>query len=200
MLTVADVFHRTVSRLQGPALCTIIEAVQAVQEMIVGRLLLRRSEILIAERDVKISMEAGLPRRVLPAGFLALSARPYLADGYRLAPLAGREQVRQAEGHPRCYRVVGRQLEVWPIPVEAIDIYVPHYARPQTIESMDDELPFHGLFDSVFIDGCVAVMSMGLVPQGNNQVAAMVQQGVDALLVSKELSAEQLLADSINDL
>lgn len=197
-MTVFEVLSRVMPKGSGPASCTIFEAVATVQDIIVTHLFLRRSDLLLSERDAMLTFKPGAGRKPLPEEFLGLADRPYLASGKKLAPLDGTGLPGVDTGPPRRYRLMGTVLLVYPAPVDETVVGVPYYARPESPESLDDELPFWGMFDSVFVDSCVSVLKSGVMAAGERSFVAAIQSQVDMLISAQELNNEQLMANSIN--
>ena len=197
-MTVFEVMTRVMPKLSGQAVCTIFEAIGAVQDVIVNHLLMRRSELLLSEVDATVTFKAGVKRKYLPDEFLGLAGRPTLPDGTKLTPLDGVGVPGTETGQPLKYRVLGKILMVYPVPEEEVVISLPFYARPEAPTETDDELPFWGLFDSAFVDACVPVMSLGMAAVAEPGFAVTIQAQVDTLLKAQAMQDEQLLADSIN--
>lgn len=198
-MTVFEVFSRAVPKVSGPALCTIFEAIGAVQDVIVSRLLVKRSELLVSDYDATLTYAAGKKEKMLPEEFLGFVDRPYLADATRLNPLRGQGLAGTETGEPQFYKTKGHLLTIYPTPTEETVVYAPFYARPETPTEMDDELPFWGMFDSAFVDAVVPVLSLGVTAAGEAGFRATIESQVDLVLQAKDMSDEQLLADSIND-
>jgi len=196
-MTVNDVFNQAILKVQEPT-CSIFEAVAAVQNVIVSHLLFKRSDLLLGESPVRLTFAAEQGRKILPDEVLDIAGRPVLESGRRLKVLAGREEPVTEPGAPVYYRLLGKQLRIYPLPDAETKVQVPVYVRPDLPEEMDDELPFYGMFDHVFTDACVAVLRVGTAAVADKVFATMIQSQVDGLLTARELSAEQLAADSIN--
>lgn len=199
-MTVFEVFSRAVPKVSGPALCTIFEAIGAVQDVIVSRLLSQRSDLLVSDFVDSLTFAAGKKNKQLADDFLGLTDRPYLESGLRLNPLKGQGDAGTATGPPRYYKVKGQMLSVYPVPTETTVVYVPFFARPEKPTEMDDELPFWGMFDSAFVDAVVPVLSLGVSAAGEAGFRAAIESQVDLVLQAKAAADEQLLADSINNI
>jgi hypothetical protein len=201
-MTVQEVFNQVLPRLQGPALCTIFEALREVQGIIAGRLLLKRSELLVQDPEAELYFAAGEQRAELPEDFRALFERPYVSAGAALKPLPGpaSAQASLAAGPPKYYQVIGRVLRIFPVTDAAYTVLVPYYGTPPIPESLADELPYYGEFDDVLVEGCVAVLTGGLTVVADRAFVGLIQSQVDALLAAKDMVAEQLMADTINGL
>lgn len=198
-MTVQDLLERTLTRLPGPALCSIFDAVGGVQDIIVNRMLLRRSDMLSKDPPAEITYAVGDDKSVLPADYVLLSGRPYLPGQTPLSPLAGRDTAGlQIAGDPRFFSVTGHNLCIYPPTDKAIVLMVPYFFKPPAPSSLADALPFNGEFDSVIIDGCVAVMSHGMAALSERGFVSIIQAQVDGRLDAREMLAEQLIADSIN--
>lgn len=199
-MTVFEVFNQVVPKVKGAPLCTIFEAIHAVQNVIVSHLHIKRSTLLASDYDDKRVFSTGKKLSYLPDEFLGLSDRPYLDDDNktRLIPLKGTANPGTETGAPRNFRIRGKLLEIYPVPTETTAVFVPFYARPPVPEEMDDVLPFWSMFDAVFVDSVVPVLSLGIAASGEMTFRTAIETQVDALLLAQELSDEQQLADSIN--
>ncbi len=196
-MTVEEIFSRIIGRVQHPS-CSIIEAAQVMQEIVVNLLFVRRSDVLMAEAPVRLRFLAGQQHKILPEEVIGVAGRPVLASGLRLRLLAGREDPVTDPGEPTHYRVLGRQLRIYPQPVADVDVTIPVYERPERLQELTDELPFYGLFDAVFADGCVTVLQVGSAAMADKAFVGMLGSQIDAVLQAREMGAEQLMADTIN--
>lgn len=199
-MTVYEVFQRTLLRLQTPATCSIFEALREVQAIITQRLLQRQSALLKKAEAAELEFAAGEGSAPLHRDFLALDGRPFVVGARELKPLAEVPEMRlQQPGTPRCYEVAGRSLRIYPVPDAPVVVQAPYFYRPPVPTALEDELPFYGEFDGVLVEGCVGVMAQGLSVVADRSFVAVIQSQVDAVLLSQDLLAEQLLADAINE-
>lgn len=183
-MTVAELLQVVMPRLSSaPQSIAFIDAVQTLQDMIARRLWTRRSDLLkTAWTSAEIA--AGAETVMLPSGFLGLVEQPYI-DGQTaiLTPLP--ENTRQyftETGTPRHYELVGRSMSLFPPPAEAIVLKGVYFGAPQAITDMSDELPFDGLFDSVFQDAIPHVASRGIFIGSDKAFAITVNNYVDSVL------------------
>ena len=198
-MTVEELFHRVMTRLTGPAQCSVFEALREVQAIVCNRLLLKQAAELKKSEPAEIELAAGEALAYLPSDFYALDGRPYLLGQRQLAPLAGADTAGlQTAGTPRFYEQAGRALRLWPVPAEAAVLQVPYFFRPPILTELTDELPFHGAFDGALVEGCVAVSAAGLAAVADRSLVAVIQSQVDGVLLAQELLSEQLLADALN--
>lgn len=199
-MTVQEMFDQMLTRLPGPALCSIFEAVREVQGIIVNRLLLKRSELLRKDPDAQLAYAIDAQSAALPADYYALEGRPFIAGTAAMTPLAGRDTVNmQSSGSPKYYEVVGRNLKIHPPTDTAVTVQVPYFYKPATLTSLAEDLPFYGEFDSVFVEGCADVLSRGLSVVADRGFVGVIQSQVDAVLDAKNILTEQHMADAIND-
>jgi len=196
-MTINDVFNRVVLKVKEPT-CTIFEAVTAVQDVIVSHLYFKRSEHLVAEDPLELTFKASQGRKFLPDECIDIAGRPALADGTKLKLLKGKEDPVLDDDTPQYYRTMGKQLKVFPAPAEDTVITVPVYERPDAPTDLDEDLPFYGMFDSVFVDACSSVLQLGVAAVREAGFATVIQSQVDGVLTSQQLNEEQLMADSIN--
>lgn len=195
-MTVGDVLHQVLPRLPGPALCTVFEAIREVQSIIAARLVMKRAAQIKKPYPARMEFDAGQEAAALPRDFRALESRPRLEDGTFLSPLAGVV----TPGPVRFYEVAGRFLRLHPVPQAPVTVLASYFFRPAAPESLEDELPFYGEFDDVFVNGAAGVLSKGLGVVGDRGFVAMIQSQVDAVLHAGEMLHEQQIADSINGL
>jgi hypothetical protein len=199
-MLISEIFPIVVARLSGPSLCSLFEAVREVQGIIVNRLLAQQSPLLVKGVDYELEFLAGDTGLGLPSDFLAFAGRPYVAGETPLAPLGSASASKMnVPGKPTCYDLAGRTLRIYPPPNATTTVLVPYFYRPPILSTMEGELPFWGEFDAVFIEGCAGVMVAGLAAVADRAFVAMIQSQVDAVLANKELTAEQNLADALNE-
>jgi hypothetical protein len=196
-MTVLELMEKVVPRLTGPPACDLFEAVREVQAIISGRLLMARSDML--REMLTVTFQAGTSSKRLDDDFQAVSERPYPVGLKPLNPLGSMEKSSlQTLGDPRYYEVIGKTFWIYPPSASEITIKIPSFMRPATLTTMTDELPFYGDFDSVFIEGCVAVLSAGLKVVGDAGFAAVIGSQVDQQLAARIRINEQAEADAIN--
>ena len=199
-MKISELFPIVMTRLSGPALCSLFEAVREVQGIIVNRRLAKQSPLLVKGIDAELEYLAGDTGMALPRDFLAFAGRPYVEGETPLAPLGSASASRMtAVGKPTCYDLAGRTLRIHPPPAETTTVLVPYFYRPAILSTMEDELPFWGEFDAVFIEGCAGVLSSGLAVVADRAFVSLIQSQVDTVLADKELTAEQNLADALNE-
>lgn len=198
-MIIQDLFDQLLGRLTGPALCSIFEAVREVQGIVANRLLLRRSDLLRKEADAVLVYSIGEQIKALPADFGALVGRPFVVGSAPLSPLSGRNTSdMQTPGPPKFYEMPGRSLRIHPVTDAAVSVQVPYFFKPPILADLADELPFSGEFDSVFVEGCAAVLTKGLSAVADRVFVSVVQSQVDGVLDARALIDEQLEADAIN--
>lgn len=205
-MTVQDLFNIVIGRLSGQPTCAIYEAVREVTGIITSRILLKKPQML--QTDVTVPLLENASSVTMDDEFITLAARPYIVGSAPLSVLYTSDiSGLTTPATPRYYQLIHKTLHVYPPAQSTVTIVAPSYMRPAILAYLypglpwqDEELPWQGEFDSVFIDGCVAIMTSGLSVVGNAAFAAMIQSQVDAVLATKDMLDEQLMADSINGL
>ncbi len=198
-MTVGELLTIVLSRLPGPATCSIFEAVREIQGIVFNRLMMRQS--LIAHTRTVLTYRVGLPPVVtVPSDFLGLVDLPYVEKGRSLmpAPAAGGGSPAVTLSTPQHFSLVGRELWISPPPAEEVQLWITYYAKPATPTAVTDTLPWSGVFDSVLIDGSVKILGAGLPVVADRSFAAMIQSQVDAVLEAQDAINEQMVADAIN--
>lgn len=196
-MTLIELMDKVVPRLVGSPSCTLFEAVREVQAIISNRLLMARSEML--REELTIDFMLGDSSVELDQEFQSVSERPYVDGKSPLSPLNRVEKhTLQTPGSPRYYDIVGKTLWLYPPPDENMTVRIPAFIRPMTPTDLADTLPFFGDLDSVFVEGCVGLLSLGLGAVADPNFVALIQNQVDQLLMSRNMANEQALADSIN--
>ena len=196
-MTVIDLMDIVTPRLTGPTACTLFEALREVQAIIANRLLMQRSDML--REELSCSYLAGVSSAALDSDFLATSERPYVVGKTPLNPLNRLDKSGlQTAGEPKYYDIVGKTLWIYPPPDANTTVKVPAFVRPNQLTALTDTLPFFGDLDSVFVEGCVAVLTHGLKVVGDSGFVATIQNLVDQMLLAKNTADEQVMADAIN--
>lgn len=199
-MTIQELLDVILTRIDGPTSCSIFEAVREVQGIIARRLLDQQSELIKSERPATLIFKTGDGKKPLPGDFWQLEGRPFVDGQKPLAPVNRRDLAAYTQpGEPQIYEVIGKSLFIYPSPTSDTRVTVPYFYKPDLLTQLTDELYWYGEFDSVFIDGCVYVLRMGLSAVSNQSFIAMVQSQVDAQLRSATLLVEQQTADALNN-
>lgn len=164
-----------------------LEAVRATADIITKRLWLLRSDLL--EEDFEKELAGDEAQITLDADFLGLveNSQPWLdyEDGTRrvLTPLpSGIKHTFTEAGSPLYYELRGRTLTVFPTAREAVTVRGEQYAQPDPVEEMQDDLPFDGIFDQLFIDSVTRIGKDGLAVTVNQAFALLLYGQVDQLV------------------
>lgn len=197
-MTVEDLFDMLVPRLAGPPQCTILQAVTAVHQIIVNRLLLKRSDLT---KDT-VQLPVATATVTLPDDYFAPDGLPQISGEGNLFPLpAGADTslaVFSTPGVPRWQEVKGRTMTVWPPPDVEYTVNVPAFVRPAVPATLDAALPFWGTFDNVYLEGTLAVLQEGISAVADQAFSLLISSQVDQVLVAKDMADEQAEADAIN--
>lgn len=200
-MTVQDLMDQVLPRLSGstPAM-GLFDAVRAVQQIIVGRLLMRQSDLV--KETLLLDFIGGGSTITLPAEYFAADGLPSVTGKGPVFPLErGMDTTRAVltlPGDPRYYEVKGRTLTFYPPAAADGEMKFPAFVRPAVPTEMEDDLPFWGAFDHVFAEGVYAVLTAGAAALADAGVAAVIQSQVDQVLAAKDVADEQSLADAIN--
>lgn len=197
-MTIEELMDSTISRVPAPT-CTIFEAVAGVLNIVVNRLLLKRSDLV--QDDLLLYFSTGDSSVPLPREFFSVSDLPRLSGGGSLLPVDPASKTLtslQTPGTPKYYEQKNKTLYLYPPTNSDGSVIVPAYARPHAPDDLADDLPFYGAFDNVFTEGVVAVLSGGIGTIGDRSFAVVIESQVDLVLAAKSMSDEQALADSIN--
>lgn len=87
---------------------------------------------------------------------------------------------------PQVYKIVGTTMYVDPHPIIDINITGKYFSLPTVLDGETDTIPWNGLFDEVFREGIVMIMSKGLaVPQMDAGFAEYIKKSVDLVVNSR---------------
>ena len=188
-MTVQELLHKSLPRLKGPPVdgMDIFQAVNTLSDQLFALLLSRKSDLVQGEDTV--TLEPGEKTGTLPADFRGLVARPYLADGSELDPIAEPEWpvlAGQTGILPERYFLVGFDLRLFPYPSAddaAVTVQVRYWRYPQAVATVADAVPFGGMLDRVYLDLCPAILT-GQV-QDLEALSLAVAMKLDALLTRR---------------
>lgn len=179
--------------------CSLVEAVRLTHTAIINRLLQVQSDVLVEELSIAVPVNDDIG--LLPDGYQSLARRPQIVGGGFLNALTSSDtSALETAGTPKYYQIIGKLLQVFPPTDTAINIKLLARLRPAAPALMDDDLPFTGAFDQVYIDGVVAILSGGIKAMNAKTYLPGVQMQVDQIISGAAGDDEQLMADSINGL
>jgi hypothetical protein len=196
-MTVIELMGIVLPRVTGTPTCTLFEALRELLAIISNRLLLARSDLLREELSVNFSSTRA--NVTLYPEFQSMSERPYVVGKRPLNPLGRMDKSSlQTPGEPKYYDMVGKTLWLYPPPDANVTVKIPAFVRPVTLTEMDEDLPFFGDLDTVFVEGCVGLLSLGLGAVADPNFIGLLQNKIDQLLAARNIADEQTQADAIN--
>lgn len=197
-MTVEQLAQLVIQRIDGQPQCAVLDAVSEVQRIIVARLFHWRDKSLHATKSLYIS--AGQSTASLPDGFLGLRNRPYIVlSGVRITLKQARTSRPVDPGTPFCYDLSSSQISVFPPVDVGTYLNLDCFLSPAVPATLDDDLLFTGLFDSIFLDGCTRLAQQGRLLLSDAAFLNSLQGHVDGLAKANQLADEQILANDIND-
>jgi len=157
-MTVQDLLHKTLPRLKGPAVdgMDIFQAVNSLSDLLFMALIDRQSDLAKATGEVVVV--AGSPEGELPEGFLGATEHPWVEDQGQLRPMTETyrsEYTGQTGQVPEFYDLRGTVLTIYPYPAATdsdVTVHVPYWQYPAAVEAMDDDLPYCGYLDQIYLD------------------------------------------------
>lgn len=179
--------------------CSLVEATRLTHTAIINRLLQVKSDVLVEELLIAVPANDDIGH--LPDDYQSLARRPQIVGGDFLTVLTSSDtSALETAGTPKYYQIIGKLLQVFPPTDTAINIKLLARLRPAAPALMDDDLPFNGAFDQVYIDGVVAILSGGIKAMNAKTYLQGIQLQVDQIISGAAGDDEQLMADSINGL
>lgn len=189
-MTVQELLHKCLPRLKGPPVdgMDIFQAVNTLSDQLFALLVSRKSD-LAQNNDGAVTLAPGEKAGALPADFRGLVARPYLADGSELDPIAEQEWptlAGQTGPIPQRYFLVGFEMRLFPYPSAddaAVTVQVRYWQYPPAVSTVADAVPFGGILDRVYLDLCPAVLTGQA--QDLEALSLAVAMKLDALLTHR---------------
>lgn len=199
-MNLQDLFSFVMPSLAGmEPTCSLVKAVNLTHNAIISRLTQIRSDVLVEEALIDIA--AGDGYGYLPDEFISLSRRPQIVGGGFMTVLPTSDTSNmEIPATPRYYLISGRLLQVYPPPDVDITLKMLARMRPAEPVMMTDDFPFSGLFDQVYIDGVISVLSGGVDAMNAKKYLPGIQMQIDQILSGAAGDNEQVMADSINGL
>lgn len=128
----------------------------------------------------------------LPDNFWGFISEPNIQGRYETLPDIPNKTTQLAyaiysAGTPKYASLYGDRLRVYP--GTSIDIVIEgqYWVRPTKLNTLDDYLPFFGLFDDVIQDYVIAILTAG--PTGTGEIAGILTSAVDLIVSKREKKA-----------
>ena len=84
---------------------------------------------------------------------------------------------------PGKYKIIGSILYVQPRPIISIIVKGRYFQRPAKFTAPTDVIPWGGMFDEIFTEGTVVILSSGIaIPETNPAFVAMFQREFDSVI------------------
>lgn len=184
-MTAGELLEKILPRLAvTPQTATFLDSLQATVEIVARRLWLKGSDLLRV--DLEADVKAGENEVVLPCGFLGFASLPWAIYGGRrrtLPPLpGGLKGTFSGQAPPKYHELIGPIVTLYPATDAALTFVAEIYARPSLIESLDDNLPFRGVFDQLFIDAVTRVGKEGMILTVSPVFEAYLYRQVDQIV------------------
>lgn len=185
--TVQELWEKLVPRLDLTRQSVgFLESCQEVIDLICERLWFRKSDLLINEYGYDLS--AGDDFVDLPPEFLAMQYYPYLKDGSsdEVIILSNIHESRThdyiGEDRTKYYELLGNKINLYPAINKDYTLFVKVYTKPLPLSSMDDELPFNGLFNQLIGDYAIKISNLGLELLADGTFVAALQEKIDKMV------------------
>lgn len=182
--TVIEIVNQILPRLAGtkPAGFSALDGINAITNEIFKRLWKRKSDIVAAE--IAILYAAGNPAMSVPPSFFGIRTRPYIPGAGELDKLdpADRQAYYGMTGPPQVYDLRGNTLYVYPTPQENTVIKLGYFRNPGKVDSLDDVVPFTGMFNQVYIEALINYSAKGTAYLTDQPFAAFVDGEIEAIL------------------
>lgn len=194
-MLLSDLLTTTLNKMPPgkPVAVDFLTAVNAVTRTIGQALLHWRDDL--SRQTVTVTVAAGSGQghiRAVPMGLTELPCD--VADETVLRPVALPEQRTTRPGVPLWFEVTGSALKVYPPTTKSRAYRVGYYGLPAPAEGMDEETPYDGHFDAIYLDALPLVVLNGAVGSHADEVRIQTEN----IIMSRRLLAEQLQADAIN--
>lgn len=165
---------------------TFFDAANAVLDVVQQRLWLASSDFLKA--TVTTTLRAGYSKFSLPSGTLGLAEYPWITNteitpGRRVIPLP--PDLRHTftdNNHPQYFEQRGLSLIFYPTALVDTTVKNEVYRRPDLFVSLDDEIPWDGMFDQVFVEATQRFNVAGGMITITPEMTAFINQRVDMLI------------------
>lgn len=172
-MTAAELFDIILPRIASSKKAhnfNFLEAVQTTADIITRRLQDADSDLI--KEDFNHELLADADEITLDSDFLGMvsNSQPwvYYSDDeskYELTPLPvgkKREVFGDDANIPKYYQLRGFTMTVYPATSEDAVIYGEQFSKPTVVDGFDDDLPFDGIFDQVFVDATTKVGREGM--------------------------------------
>jgi hypothetical protein len=180
---------------------TVFQAATAIQSLIYKNLLDRGSD-LQATGNLSLSIAANGYYATLPAGFIAMSERPYteeVADAeatITLEPNYLHDDV-DDEGEnwwtaattgskPKTFKIIGSTIYIRPATDVAVILKGKYSKVPTAFAAATETIPWEGVFDQIFVEGCVRMILKGVaIPDIDADFMAMFKREFDTVVFAR---------------
>lgn len=163
-MTVSELLERVMPGIETrTSVMPFMQSVQNVIELIVLRLWKLESDLL--KEDWTEDVESGEPVVSLPDKFLGFIPRSFPWLEGLIIPLfplpPGFKQRFTEAGTPKYFELRGPKITLYPTPDDDYTIRGEINCRPEQVTSLDDDIPFGGLFDQAITQGVIMVSQNG---------------------------------------
>jgi hypothetical protein len=167
-----------------------------------GTITLREGDkVTVAAEGASVTLTSRANYGYLPDNFQGFISDPNI-DGYTttLPKIPNRTEElywsAAGVGLPQYQKLMGNKLYVFPATSSNITICGEYYKKITSLTTLDDYLPFAGLFDDVIQDYIIAILSGG--PSATGELNGMLGVAVDLVVAKREKKAPAKLPGGID--
>jgi len=139
----------------------------------------------------------------LPDDFWGLKERPNIkGKTWNLKPLPSKEAGMRytSAGQPLYYKIKASEMHVYPASSSDIELEGAYYWEPDLVDSVDDTIPFDGLFDDAIAEVIVKLYEVGLANDGarTNVMEEFLTRAVDLFAARRDLESPTHFTEEID--
>lgn len=167
-MTAGELYESLTTRIaNSPApVENLYSAIGIVSDYLATRLFSLGSKLL--RKEVVLSYAAGVSKATLPSNLIGTVEAPFflqngITGGTNLDPLPAdiRAYYAGRTGTPDYFEIVGNSLVLYPTPDQAYTVTFEASLYPDKPATVDEDVPFNGLFDYIFREVVILVMLQG---------------------------------------
>ena len=186
-----------------PGQHNIYPSIDTAVKHIAKRLFWHKSNMIVSDTGLSLSMTTSDSTVALPSDFWALKGYPY-PNGekwhYDPLPDLGTRLVYSSDGVSKYYEILNATLRLTPPTSSAITVNGDYFVKPTEITQPTSEIPWNGLFDDAIQEFLIKWYAVGAggKPEYSMTIASFFNDAVDLIVPYRDKTAPDQVVQVID--